>query len=74
MRNIFLCSSHNIPYADVDECATGQHKCEQHCVNTDGSYECECDYPGYLLNDDGFRCDGMYVLNKNINLIKVLHS
>ncbi|VDK53398.1 unnamed protein product, partial [Dibothriocephalus latus] len=31
---------------DIDECRLGTHKCEQICVNTRGSYRCECK-PGY---------------------------
>lgn len=36
--------------ADKDECLTGSHRCSRHaqCVNTDGSYTCQCleDYFG----------------------------
>ena len=33
---------------DIDECSTGEHGCDMlaTCVNTDGSYTCNC-FPGY---------------------------
>ncbi|GAA50962.1 neurogenic locus notch homolog protein 3 [Clonorchis sinensis] len=41
---------------DEDECATGRHKCMQRCVNTYGSYLCQCD-PGYRTDpSDMTRC------------------
>lgn len=37
-------------FADKDECLMGSHRCSRHaqCVNTDGSYTCQCleDYFG----------------------------
>ncbi|KAK9880927.1 hypothetical protein WA026_013260 [Henosepilachna vigintioctopunctata] len=35
---------------DVDECATGIHKCSQICTNIIGSYECSCE-AGFTLSD-----------------------
>lgn len=32
--------------ADLDECTTMRHDCSGTCVNTPGSYTCECE-PGY---------------------------
>ena len=43
---------------DVDECATRVDECDQNCQNNVGSYTCSCNL-GYILNVDGFRCDGM---------------
>ncbi|KAI0223786.1 hypothetical protein LSAT2_025084 [Lamellibrachia satsuma] len=43
--------------ADVDECQTTTHGCSQTCVNTVGSYRCECE-PGYQLHTDGRTCNG----------------
>ena len=49
---------HFCPALDVDECATIQRGgCEQQCVNTHGSYRCQCN-PGYQLNNDGKTCSG----------------
>jgi len=33
---------------DIDECASSEGTCSQHCLNTDRSFECSCD-PGYQL-------------------------
>lgn len=35
-------------YIDIDECSTGEHRCDMlaMCVNTDGGYTCNCN-PGY---------------------------
>ena len=43
---------------DVDECTTGIDKCDQNCQNNVGSYVCSCNL-GFMLNNDGFRCDGI---------------
>jgi len=47
--------------ADVNECLdeTTVHKCSSNanCVNTEGSYVCECP-PGYMLLADQRTCDG----------------
>ncbi|XP_059150382.1 mucin-like protein [Physella acuta] len=41
---------------DVDECNTTSSPCSQVCINTEGSYECECE-EGYLLSSvDGKTC------------------
>ena len=46
---------------DVDECATGVEECDQNCQNNVGSYECSCNL-GFMLNNDGFRCDGIILI------------
>ena len=43
----------------VDECASNDGGCGQHCTNTEGSFECACD-PEYQLNVDGTMCDGIH--------------
>ena len=35
----------------------GNHSCYQVCINTAGSYICDCD-DGYVLNVDKRTCDG----------------
>ncbi|KAM4877855.1 epidermal growth factor-like protein 7 isoform 2-T4 [Thomomys bottae] len=40
---------------DVDECSTGGAGCPQRCVNTAGSYWCQC-WEGHSLSEDGTRC------------------
>ena len=48
--------------ADVNECVSpGNNDCEQTCVNTNGSYSCDC-VIGYVLNADGHACDGRFIL------------
>ena len=41
--------------ADIDECSTDDYNCGQKCVNTEGSYVCDC-WEGYALNSDGRTC------------------
>ncbi|XP_068585747.1 fibulin-2-like [Cebidichthys violaceus] len=41
---------------DVDECLIYEGRvCHHRCVNTPGSYRCEC-LPGYALQEDAFSC------------------
>lgn len=46
--------------AEYDECATDHHGCDHICVNTLGSFKCECKI-GYELHSDGKKCEGNYV-------------
>ena len=43
--------------ADIDECEGGSHDCSQICVNTPGSYYCNCQRGFQLVN--GTECEGM---------------
>ena len=49
---------------DIDECTDPQlgGMCDQVCVNTAGSYYCQCN-SGYRLSSEGFACEGIYVLD-----------
>ena len=53
----------HICITDVDECSTSVNDCEQLCVNTNGSYHCDCG-EGFALNSDGrtcrISCGGIY--------------
>lgn len=40
---------------DMDECLIYEDICHHICVNTQGSYRCEC-FPGYVLQDDASTC------------------
>ena len=46
-------------FTDLDECSTNEkswkHLCDYKCVNTQGSYQCECP-DGYYLGQDGTNC------------------
>ena len=44
-------------FADIDECAENITNCTQHCINTVGSYYCNCSN-GFLLSDDNHTCIG----------------
>ncbi|KAK3090758.1 hypothetical protein FSP39_014380 [Pinctada imbricata] len=41
---------------EYDECATDRHGCDHICVNTLGSFKCECKI-GYELHSDGKKCE-----------------
>ncbi|WKY03605.1 hypothetical protein Q1695_004951 [Nippostrongylus brasiliensis] len=41
---------------ELDECTSGANLCEQICVNTVGSFKCDC-YVGYSLRPDGKTCE-----------------
>ena len=41
---------------DVDECSSGSHGCPHKCVNTIGSFKCDC-HSGYELNEQGICID-----------------
>ena len=42
--------------ADVNECELGTHNCSQICIDSIGSYTCDCD-PGYEMDSDGRTCN-----------------
>ena len=41
---------------DVDECKRGTNNCSQLCINTVGSYTCDC-ILGFQLDSDGRACN-----------------
>ena len=43
--------------SDIKECELGISKCNQTCINTVGSYYCECE-AGYSLTNDSHTCIG----------------
>eukprot|EP01095_Lingulamoeba_sp_RSL-Kostka_P006200 TRINITY_DN1930_c0_g1_i1.p1 TRINITY_DN1930_c0_g1~~TRINITY_DN1930_c0_g1_i1.p1 ORF type:complete len:1936 (+),score=660.51 TRINITY_DN1930_c0_g1_i1:113-5920(+) len=49
------CNKYTEICQDIDECLIGEHNCHEkaHCVNTDGSYECEC---FKAFTGDGYDC------------------
>lgn len=41
---------------DTNECLVYEGNiCQHSCINTPGSYRCEC-FPGYVLQEDAFTC------------------
>uniref|UniRef100_A0A3Q3VKY1 EGF-like domain-containing protein n=1 Tax=Mola mola TaxID=94237 RepID=A0A3Q3VKY1_MOLML len=62
------------PYClDIDECADkNKTTCSQICINTLGSYRCECE-KGYLLDKDGRTCSkgerAVHLFEKSENVI-----
>ena len=48
---------------DIDECANRSTiDCTQQCINTPGSYECDC-YDGYReITANATQCEGTYYL------------
>ena len=48
-------------YSDTNECSDGRHNCSQICINTIGSFTCDCD-DGYELDSDEVTCNGMYIM------------
>ena len=48
-----------ICFADIDECTTDNGGCEHDCLNTAGSYECQC-RDGYILDENKKSCAGPY--------------
>lgn len=47
-----------IIFVDIDECRDKNGGCSQRCINTAGSYQCEC-YDGYYSTDNNsVNCEG----------------
>ena len=54
-------------YSDTNECNTNNGGCQHNCVNTEGSYECQC-RSGYRLSGNGQSCTGMYDSQFSLNV------
>ena len=44
-------------FADINECGSGLHDCDQVCHNIPGSYRCSC-AEGFTLVSDNATCEG----------------
>ena len=44
-------------FTDVNECLDNNVTCSHNCVNTEGSYHCEC-FTGYILQPNKYNCEG----------------
>ena len=42
-------------FSEIDECSEGTSNCDHICINTNGSYTCDCD-SGHFLQPDGHTC------------------
>ena len=51
-KDLLICI---VSFADIDECM-GDHGCNQTCINTPGSYYCNCERGFQLINST--ECDG----------------
>ena len=49
---------------DIDECTADTDGCEQQCMNTLGSFECQCS-SGYVLSSDGRTCEDIDECEQN---------
>ena len=58
----------NLFLADIDECILNDTLCHQVCVNTDGSYFCDC-LEGYQLIADTDQCEGIKLYKHDIRII-----
>ena len=54
---LFINSNSGFLHADINECATNNGRCSQLCLNTEGSYICDC-YPGYEFGSNNHTCSG----------------
>ena len=52
-----LYGSYVISLLDNNECLSGNGGCQEVCVNTNGSYYCDCQ-TGYRLKSDNISCIG----------------
>ncbi|CAN8006556.1 unnamed protein product, partial [Ixodes hexagonus] len=49
--------SNSTPCSDVDECEVNNGGCEERCINTFGSFRCQCTSTDTTLAADGKRCE-----------------
>ena len=50
---------------DINECSSNTDQCSNTCINTIGSYVCDCNV-GYVLDDNGVNCIGKLVRFVNL--------
>ena len=58
-----LISCLSVMIVDINECLLDTNGCDQGCINTPGSFLCNC-FEGYVLNEDGYACDGECIVHK----------
>lgn len=67
LQFIFTCFS----VSDIDECANNNDLCAQACINTPGSYTCDCN-PGYTLDPNGFSCIGEMIICSTLTICYIV--
>lgn len=50
-------------WTDINECDTQNGGCQHICMNTEGSYSCQC-RSGFILKQDKHSCTGNYYFEK----------
>ena len=67
-------------FTDINECATNNGGCSQVCLNTEGSYSCDC-YSGYELGPNNHTRNGrsttfikVLIYNGYYILVTILHT
>ena len=56
---------------EIDECTEGTHLCSQLCINTNGSYICDC-RSGFIIDVDERTCDGEAKVNNATLWVMIL--
>ena len=58
-ENAYTCNRLSLIYTslDVDECAIANGECEHECINTEGSFYCDC-RGGHMLESNNRTCEG----------------
>ena len=57
---------------DIDECLEENHSCQHICINTNGSYVCDCN-EGYALTSDGRTCRGIKIFYYEVHVILYMY-
>ena len=66
-----IASPYNVALAlisDTNECSIANGGCEDVCINTNGSYLCDCQ-DGFELSTDGHNCTGMLITTVDMDAL-----
>lgn len=55
--------------ADIDECANENGGCSHHCVNTVGSFRCECPIGFQISSYNNTHCEGEFMVHTSVTII-----
>lgn len=74
MLNIFIVASFTF-VPDIDECQDyRKNLCPNECINTPGSFTCNCSIPGYLDSSTDKFCQGKIITCTPLSQIHALDS